>query len=363
MPRPLVYIAPFLYLLLLLLAACTKPGAEEASPQSQRFAPAVPANLPTAVPYPERNPFTREGVELGRMLFYDPILSASNQISCASCHQQDKAFSDGAALTTAGVTGQPLKRHAPALINLAWMNGLFWDGGAKDVESLVFGPLTHPDEMGQNLKELVQELQHHPTYPRLFRQAFGSDSVTSAGIARALAQFQRTLISASSRYDKYVRGESGGKLTTLELQGLALFRQHCTSCHATDFFTDQGYHNNGLNAVFSAADEGLALGRGRITRQQQDIGKYKTPTLRNIALTAPYMHDGRFATLEQVLEHYRSGVVPSATLAPELRQQNGQLGIPITPEEKEKIILFLHTLTDKDFTQNKAFADPFQDDR
>ncbi|RIJ33519.1 cytochrome-c peroxidase [Pontibacter oryzae] len=357
MPCPLRYIA--ILGLSLLLTACDEPASEAPAPQTRRFSPAVPANLASAVPYPERNPFTVEGVELGRMLFYDPILSVNNQVSCASCHQQGKAFSDGTALSVAGVTGNPLKRHAPALLNLAWMDGLFWDGGAKDIESLVFGPITHPDEMGQDLKALASELQQHPKYPGLFRLAFGSDSITSARIARALAQFQRTLISANSRYDKYVRQEAGGQLSGPELQGLALFKQHCASCHTSDFFTDQAYHNNGLDAAFSAEFEELAFGRGRITRQQQDIGKYKTPTLRNIALTAPYMHDGRFATLDEVVEHYRTGVVSSPSLAPELKQPNGQLGIPITKEEKEKIILFLNTLTDEDFVHNQAFTNPF----
>lgn len=343
---------------MLLLPACNEPDAEAPAPQAKRFSPVVPGNLATAVPYPEHNPFTEEGVTLGRMLFYDPVLSANNELSCASCHQQDKAFSDGEALTSIGVSGKRLKRHAPALINLAWMNGLFWDGGAKDIESLAFGPLTHPDEMGQNLKELVLELQSQEKYRKQFRLAFGTDTITSARVAQALAQFQRTLISANSRYDKYVRGENGGHLAEQELQGMALFKQHCASCHATDFFTDNSYHNNGLDSIYSEDFEALAFGRGRISRQQQDIGKYKTPTLRNIQLTAPYMHDGRFATLEEVLDHYRTGVTWSASLAPEL-QQNGDLGIPIKQEEKKKIILFLNTLTDEDFVQNKALSNPY----
>jgi len=356
--RVLAYTA-LLLLVLQLLTACSKPASDAPAPQVQRFLPPVPPNLGAEVPYPDHNPFTQAGVALGRMLFYDPILSGNNQVSCASCHQPDKAFADGKALSTAGVSGRPLQRNTPALINLAWMEGLFWDGGAKNLESLVFGPLTHPDEMGQNLKELTSELQRHATYPRLFRQAFGSDSITSANIARALAQFQRTLISANSRYDKHVRGESGEKLTLSELQGMALFRRHCAACHATDSFTDQAYHNNGLDSVFSTAAEGLAYGRGRITRRQQDVGKYKTPTLRNVALTAPYMHDGRFATLDQVLEHYRSGVMKSATLDAALKQADGQPGIPISSAEKEKIILFLNTLTDQAFLHNKAWSNPF----
>ncbi|GAB3829227.1 cytochrome-c peroxidase [Pontibacter rugosus] len=342
----------------LLLAGCEKNAQEAPTQQPVPLHLNVPANLASAVPSPERNPLTAEGVALGRALFYDPILSANNKVSCASCHQPDKAFSDGQALTTAGVTGKQLKRNVPAIINLAWQKSFFWDGGAKDIESLTFGPLTHADEMAQDLKELTKELQQHATYPQMFRQAFDSDSITSASITRALAQFQRTLISANARYDKYKRQEAGGALSDAELKGFVLFQQHCGSCHTSDFFTDQDYHNNGLDVLYSEDDERLAWGRGRISQQAGDIGKYKTPTLRNIALTAPYMHDGRFATLEQVLVHYRTGVKPSPSLAPQLQQPNGQFGLPITAAEQEKIILFLHTLTDEEFTQSKAFAKP-----
>jgi len=350
-----------LYVLLLGLClwqvtGCSVPEQEEISPVPEAYIPDVPSNLAASIPAPERNPITHEGVALGRMLFYDPILSANGKVSCATCHRQEKAFTDGKALTRAGVTGKQLLRHVPSLVNLAWMPGFFWDGGSKNLESVSFGPLTHPDEMGRDLKELTRRLQRHEEYPKLFKKAFGSDSITAAAIGRALAQFQRTLISANSRYDRYVRQEAGGQLSEEELQGLALFRQHCGSCHATDLFTDNSYHNNGLDSTFSPANEGLAFGRGRITGEAADMGKYKTPTLRNIALTAPYMHDGRFATLDEVLEHYRSGVAASPTLAPELRQ--GQLGIPVSDAEKAKIIVFLHSLTDRGFVSNPSLSAP-----
>ena len=327
---------------------------DKPAPQPEPVSITAPANLGKTVPFPERNPFTREGILLGKKLFYDPILSGNNSISCASCHLPQKAFSDDLALSTRGITGKPLLRHAPALQNLAWMPGWFWDGGAKDIESLNFGPLTHPDEMAQNLKELVSELKNHPEYPNLFKAAFPSDTISSTTITRALAQFERTLISSNSRYDKYVRKEDGGNLTVPELEGLALVKQKCASCHATDFFTDFGYHNNGLDQTYSDKNEALEWGRGRISGNPADIGKYKTPTLRNIALTAPYMHDGRFKTLAEVLEHYNSGVKNSATLDP-LLQKNNRLGIALTAAEKEKIILFLNTLTDREFTTDPDF--------
>ena len=204
---------------------------------------------------------------------------------------------------------------------------------------------------------MVTELQQTALYPPLFQNAFKSNQVTSQRLLFALAQFQKTLVSANSRYDKFRRNEPGGSLTELELNGLQIFNAKCSSCHATDLFTDNGFHNNGLDAEFPAGNEELAWGRGRITANPNDIGKFKTPTLRNIALTAPYMHNGRFATLPQVLDHYSSGVQNSETLSPIL-QQNNQYGIALTTEEKTAVLAFLNTLTDTEFTQDPAFANP-----
>ncbi|WP_370523514.1 cytochrome-c peroxidase [Pontibacter sp. Tf4] len=329
-----------------IVTACDQPAA--VAPVPDYVTLPVPANFPEPLAQPAHNKATAQGILLGKTLFFDPTLSANGEVSCATCHQPDKAFSDGQSLSEAGVSGKPLRRHAPALINLAWMDGLFWDGGARNLESLSFAPLRHPDEMGQDIAGLVARMQQHPTYPAMFKAAFGTDSVTAAALGRALAQFQRTLISANSRYDRYVRQEPNGALSDHELQGLYLFRQHCSSCHATDLFTDNRYHNNGLDASFPGSDEDLYFGYGRISRKPEDIGKYKTPTLRNIALTAPYMHDGRFKTLPDVLDHYSHGVKWSETLAPAL-QQHQKPGIPLTETEKEKLIAFLHTLTDAGF--------------
>ena len=341
----------------LTMGGCELRAVEDVVPHP--LLPEVPTNLAAAIPSPTHNPLTPEGIALGRMLFYDPGLSVNGQVSCASCHQQAKAFSDGQALSALGVSGKPLLRHTPSLANLAWMEGMFWDGGAKNLEAVSIGPLTHADEMGQDLSALLLYLREHRQYPLQFKKAFGTDSITSPLVLRALAQFQRTLISANSRYDRYVRKEPGGNLSSLELQGMALFRQHCASCHATDFFTDNRFHNNGLNSEFPEDDEQLAYGRGRITGIAQDIGRYKTPTLHNIALTAPYMHDGRFGTLQEVLTHYSSGIKQSATLAPQL-QQNGTTGIALTLQEQERLIAFLHTLTDSTFISNEAYGTPWK---
>lgn len=337
-------------------AACNKENGAAARPYTLQ----VPAHFPKASAFTD-NPFSEEGVELGRLLFYDKRLSGNNKISCGTCHRQDIAFSDALALANTGISGQTLHRTAPALINLAWANnGLFWDGGSTNLESQAFGPLTSPDEMGQNLAELVAELKAVPDYVSRFRRVF-SDEIKSAYIVRALAQFQRTFISGSALYDKYINKVPGAQLSPTELQGLSLVQQKCQGCHAGQLFTDNNYHNNGLDADFSDdSHEGIYQGRSRITYNPADLGRFKTPTLRNVMLTAPYMHDGRFATIEQVLGHYSNGVQPSPTADPLVMQNGGAAGIPLTTTEKQAIIAFLHTLTDTEFTANKKLANPYQ---
>jgi cytochrome c peroxidase len=322
------------------------------------YTPPIPANLPQTLPSPTRNPLSKEGVLLGRKLFYDVRLSGNNQLSCATCHLPERAFSDGVALSTAGVSGQPLLRHVPALQNVAWAQGVFWDGGATDLESLAFGPITHPDEMAQDLGQLELEIRAVPAYGPLFAAAFPGQEISSVTIARALAQFQRTLISGNSTYDRWKRQEPGVSLSADELAGLAFVQRKCAACHAGDFFTDFDYHNNGLDTTYSEEHERLAFGRGRITNRPADIGKYKTPTLRNVALTAPYMHDGRLPTLDAVLDHYHDHVLESATLDPAVRMTDGTPGIWMTLAEKRQVIAFLQTLTDTTFTNNPALRAP-----
>ena len=316
----------------------------------------LPSNLSGTLPVPVRNPVTKEGVSLGEMLFYDPVLSGNNQLSCATCHQPARAFTDGLALSERGISGKSLHRNVPSLANLAWHNGLFWDGGASDLESLVFGPLTHADEMGQDLHALVQELNEKAVYRDMFKKAFGNDTIYSALVARALAQYLRTLISANSRYDQFIRNEPDANFSTIELKGMKIFDQKCGSCHQfgtgkNDFFTDHQYHNNGLDSTFSSSLEGIFQARFRITRDSADMGKFKTPSLRNVALTAPYMHDGRFATLEEVLDHYDHKMIYSTTLDSVFQKENNSVGISLTKDKKEAIIAFLHTLTDTAFVK------------
>jgi cytochrome c peroxidase len=261
-----------------------------------------------SLPYPAHNPFSADGIALGELLFHETALSGNNEISCATCHSPDLHFTDGFALTNKGLRKKKLSRNTPTLFNLAWANkGLFWDGGAQNLESLVFAPLKHADEMGQDLKLLPQELMQKGNYKTLFFNAFDQDTITNAFIARALAQYMRTLTSSNSKYDAVVQKKA--QFSDLEHKGLEIFTQSCISCHPPPFFTDFDFH---LVSKFSEAksiekmiENEMEKGRFRITADSADIGKFKTPTLRNLALTAPYFHDGHCTTPEMAIREHK----------------------------------------------------------
>jgi cytochrome c peroxidase len=336
--------------LTLIFPACQSTSSPEIIPESYQVT--VPANFPPLHYTFDQNPVSKEGFELGRMLFYDTRLSKDGTVSCGSCHRQLFAFADHTHDLSHGVDGKLGKRNTPALFNLAWQREFFWDGGANHLEISPLNALTDPAEMGETLENVIAKLNALPEYREQFKAVFGKEAIDSQPFFRALAQFTGSLVSASSRYDQYKRGENQVAFTEQEREGLQLFTLHCAPCHATDLFTDQSYRNNGLNTQFKD------LGRETITSDLQDRGKFRVPSLRNIALTAPYMHDGRFKTLEQVLTHYSSGVKDSPTLDPQLKK-DGQLGISLSGEEKNKLLAFLHTLTDPAFCADPRFKDPF----
>jgi cytochrome c peroxidase len=322
---------------------------------------------------PAENPLTRESVELGRRLFYDVRLSSTNEVSCSTCHLQRLAFTDGKRTAT-GVTARPLAFNSMSLANLMWgPQRFFWNGRAASLEEQALVPLQHPDEMGQDLDELVDELSVDSTYRRLFEVAYGK--IRPSSIAMALASFQRTLISANSRYDKFLRGEV--TLTEQEELGRKLFMAHpdvqarrrganCVDCHSqflTSGFSTRfdGFINNGLDP-----EDALAPGLREVTGKPEHRGRFKVPTLRNIALTAPYMHDGRFATLDEVLDHYNDGIRMSSTLSPLIVEASnedlaveGRVSLDLDEEEKAALIAFLHTLTDETFISDERLSDPF----
>ena len=339
---------------LLCIVAC---GREEANKPHPLEGIIMPALLEDSLPEPERNKMTAEGVELGRILFYDKRSSKTGTVSCASCHTQGMAFADGVARTRMGVTGNELDRNSPPLINIAWEPLLFWEGGALGLENMLFGPLMHPDEMGNDMAELDRKLNAIPAYREMFKAAFGADSIESAYIVRALAQFVRTMVSGNSKYDKVMRREPGVIFTKEEAQGFKLYNIHCSECHSGAHFADKKFHNVGLDAkITDMRNERILTGRFRITEDSADLMAYRTPTLRNVAMTGPYMHDGRFNTLEEVMDFYLEDINDSPSLAKQFRKKNGSLGMDITKDESRLIIKFLHTLTDSTFLNNTRYS-------
>jgi cytochrome c peroxidase len=292
------------------------------------------------------NPVTYYGFSLGKKLFYDPILSVDSTVSCGTCHQQWAAFSNLDHKLSHGINDLEGTRNSPPLFNLAWHSNFFWDGGSSHIEMQPIGPITNPVEMNETLPNALIKLQRSSYYPAMFKKAFGSDSITTQSMTRALAQFMSSLISANSKYDKVKAGTA--TFTVDEQNGYMLFKSKCESCHKEPLMTDLTYRNNGLDLHF-AADPG----RARITLQPSDSGKFKVPSLRNIAVSYPYMHDGRLNSLSKVIDHYRSGIVQSSTIDPLLSSGN----MSITDAEKQQLILFLNTLTDPTFLNDKRFSE------
>lgn len=335
-----------------ILAACKKdPQVRYLDPPVYDINLYVPAGFPKPVyDFSGDNKLSEAGFKLGRQLFYDPILSRDNTISCGSCHQQFVAFAHSGHSTSHGIDGQFGIRNAPALQNLIWHPSFMHDGGVSHIELQPIAPITNPIEMDGNLKVIIERLKASETYRKRFKAAFGDEEITSQKIFWAITQFQGLLNSYNSKYDKYIRGEKGVSFTDDEVKGLQLFEKKCASCHTPPLFTNFEFINTGLDSAF-ITDEG----RAHITLLPEDIGKFKVPSLRNIEKTAPYMHDGRFWSLHEVLDHYRFNVKKVSNLHPLLKN-----GIQLTDEEKNQIIKFLKTLTDESFINDPRFADPFR---
>lgn len=288
-----------------------------------------------------------EKIRLGRVLFYDPLLSENNEVSCASCHSPFSAFAHTDHALSHGIRDSVGTRNAPALMNLAWQSSFMWDGAVNNLDMQALAPITHKAEMGSSIQEVVGKLRSKGLYRRLFREAFGDSLATGEHTLKALSQFMLSLTSARSKYDRMKKGEE--TFNRQEQNGYALFQKNCASCHAEPLFTTNAFANNGL-----AADPVLNdPGRMQITHQSKDSLKFKIPTLRNIVYTYPYMHDGRFKKLSQVLDHYTSGIRRSATLAAEL-----QAPIVLSSNEKVDLIAFLMTLSDQEFVFNKEYGFP-----
>jgi cytochrome c peroxidase len=338
----------FLFLTVSLLA-CKKQEQQE---QLQYLTVLQPAHFPQAQYDLSRNPVTEQGFALGKKLFYDPNLSRDSTISCGSCHISFSAFSQTDHPTSHGVDNQFGRRNAPAVQNMLWNNSFFWDGGIPNLDLVPLDALQNAVEMDLAVPLVIKRLNADPNYRSLFKTAFpDSDTISSVEMLQAFSQFMVMLVSADSRYDKHITGKPGANFTTEELAGLSLFKQKCASCHSGELFTDQSFRNNGLGTNLN-----IDKGRFEISALPDDVAKYRVPSLRNVEMTFPYMHNGRRRTLEDVLEHYATGVKDSPTLDPLLR--NGtQLGIPLTGTEQTQIIAFLKTLTDDAFVRDKRFAE------
>jgi cytochrome c peroxidase len=347
-------------------AACRKDSEPDLPPSAHVTTP-FPLVIPPFFPpmdIPADNPLTVEGVRLGRFLFWEKKLSGNNAMSCGSCHLPEHGFSDPQRFST-GITGAIGTRQSMPLVNLGWATSFFWDGRARTLEEQIIEPIPNPIEMNETWDNATAKLRNDPAYPPMFKAAFGSEDITQDRVTKAIASFLRTMISANSKFDQQRRGEY--ILTPEEENGFTLFMTEggdpdvviggqggadCFHCHSIGglLFTDHSFQNNGLDSHFSD------LGRYLVTFNSLDSAKFKTPTLRNSELTAPYMHDGRFNTLDEVVDHYNSGGHPSTTVSSFMKYQNGGLGL--SDASKQNLIAFLKCLTDTSFIHNSAFSDP-----
>lgn len=330
-----------LLLVFFLLVGCKKDTQQEVT----KFEFEAASYFPSPVYTFGENELRRSRFDLGKDLFYSKDLSSDNTISCASCHAQTHGFADHNVALSAGVDGQLGTRNAPPIFNMAWQPHFMWDGGVNHLEIFSLAPITNPVEMNLPMDALIDKLNESEVWKEKFKVAYNVNEINDHVLFKALAQFMALIISDNAKYDAVRRGDK--QFTSIESQGYSLFQQKCANCHTEPLFTDYSFRNNGLDSQFT--DEG----RAKITLQTEDLGKFKVPTLRNIAVTYPYMHDGRFFTLNEVLDHYASGIQHSETLDTSLEN-----GISLTSNEKSALIAFLNTLTDYEMMNDPFFAEP-----
>lgn len=308
-----------------------------------------PKGWPEPVYNFKNNPLNKETIELGRALFYDPLLSRNNTISCASCHLSFTAFTHVDHQLSHGIEDRIGTRNSPALMNLAWNQSFMWDGAINHLDMQALAPISHPNEMDEKIENVVVKLQKSPIYSELFGNAFSDNRITGERTLKAISQFLLTLVSANSRYDSVIRNEKS--FTNQERNGYALFQKNCNSCHTEPLFTNQNLENNGLAVDTSLKD----FGRMNITHQPSDSLRFKVPSLRNVEFSFPYMHDGRFKKLHEVMNHYTSGIQKGPTLSRVLRTP-----IVLTSNEKVDLVAFLLTLSDKQFLFDPKHGYPKQ---
>lgn len=339
-------------LFLLLLTNCSSKEEEIYTPTSASLKiPTLFQQKLIAPVIPTSNALTEEGIALGKKLFFDKILSKDNTQSCATCHDPKKAFTDSDRFSD-GIDGKLGIRNSMPLFNLAWNfdERFTWDGKELSLERQALEPVRNPIEMHSKWTNVAQKIKEHPEYPTLFKEAFGNVKIDSTLITKALAQFERTLISGNSKFDRHLLGTT--QLSPEEQNGFDVFmdetRGDCFHCHGSNnnpLWTDNKFHNNGLDAVLTD------LGLGKVSGDPNDNGKFKTPSIRNLKFTAPYMHDGRFNTLDEVIDHYSTGLKPSPTIDP-LMKKVKQGGVNISNKDKTDLKAFLLSLSDNDFVNS-----------
>lgn len=301
-----------------------------------------PAHFPKPVYDFTANPISKEKIELGRALFYDPILSKDGTISCASCHSPYHAFAHTDHALSHGLDDIEGTRNAPPLFNLAWQRSFMWDGAIHHLDMQALAPLTHPEEMGESIETLLRKLKDGLLYKKLFTNAFGDSIITSPKMLKAMASFQLSLVSASSKYDQIRNGKE--HFSEQEQKGYQIFLKHCNSCHTEPLFTTGGFANNGLPVDTTLND----FGKGMISKTSKDSLLFKIPSLRNLKYTFPYMHDGRFKKIRTVIQHYSKGIQESKTLSNDLKDP-----LNLSDREQTDLIAFLLTLNDPLFVFDK----------
>jgi len=339
-----------IFLLLLLVAGLFVVQSDRAiRPASPTGAPvkiAAPLGLPPVVS-PADNPPTADTIALGRKLYYDTALSVDNTVACASCHHPDHGFSDARTVST-GVQGKTGTRNSPTVFNSAYFSTQFWDGRAPSLEVQAEGPVQNPVEMAHTLKGVEQRLMKDPEYRRLFKQAFGSDNITYEMVEKSIASFERTVISGNSPFDRYYYGHDPKAMTPAAIRGFKVFssadKGNCTACHVIGqdyaLFTDNKFHNLGVGVLDVEGKEFADLGRYQVTKNDPDRGAFKTPSLRNVALTAPYFHDGSLKTLKDVVDYY----IGAGNSNPYLDKQIHTLDF-LSGQERADLVAFLESLT------------------
>lgn len=335
------------YIILLLfiagIFACNKNIIETT------FAFVSPTYFPKPIYNFDNNSITKAKFELGRKLFYDPILSSNNTISCGTCHIQTSAFTHHGHAVSHGIFDRMGVRNSPPIMNLAWNSSLMWDGGIVDLDLQPIAPITNHLEMDDSLPNVLNKLRSHPQYPTLFKEAFGTSEINGTNFLKALSQFMLMCVSSNSKYDSVKLGKA--IFSKEEILGYQIFQQKCNNCHKEPLFTDYSFRNNGLKP--SMVND---FGRYLVTNQETDRYKFKVPSLRNLSFTAPFMHDGRFLTIDAVLDNYTNNVQTTTNLDP-LLQQNGITGIVLSEQEKKNLKTFLKTLDDRSFLFDKRLSE------